>query len=585
MIRTGAPKCLWDHCIKLEGLICSHTANDTYATGGEVPGTIIKGGTADISQVCKFAWYDWVMFHDTVNTIAFPDKRLTLGRYLGPATDVGLALTAKILKQNGQYFCRSTLRHLTPEETLCTAQIAARLHFDNMITKRIGRKSVPGDFPVEDLTPEYEHYRGHTIEEDTDNAYEEGLPNNNDLEPLPTPEAGDNYISAEVLLPLGGVLRGGKVISCKRGADGNTVAQAHDWPILDTRIYDVEFDDGTITELTANKIAKCMYAQCNPGDNQYILFDCFVDFDKSLTTISLADQNIAAKGRPTKRRNIHGWKICCQWKDGSMTWESLKELKESHPLEMAEYAVTQGIEHEPVFNWWVPQVLQLRKCIISLVKKQKMSYLKKNMKFGIKVSTSVDHALKIDKRNGNTLWAGTIAKEMKDVHIAFKCLNLGKRTPLDYKWIKCYMIFDIKIEDFRRKAHMVSGGHMTGALTIMTYASVVSRETVRIALTIAALNDLELKVADILNAYISSKIKKKVWCVLGPEFGPNAGKSAIIVRTLYGLKSAGAAFHDHLADCMQHLGYKSCPANQDLWYKEVKQPVTWVCTLLHFDLC
>jgi hypothetical protein len=98
MIRTGAPKCLWDHCIKLEGLIRSHTTNDIYATGREVPETIMKGGTADISQICKFAWYDWVMFHDTINTIAFPNKKMTLGRYLGPATDVGLALTAKILK-------------------------------------------------------------------------------------------------------------------------------------------------------------------------------------------------------------------------------------------------------------------------------------------------------------------------------------------------------------------------------------------------------------------------------------------------------------------------------------------------------
>jgi hypothetical protein len=58
----------------------------------------MKEGTADISQICKFAWYDWVMLRDTVNTIAFPNDKLTLGRYLGPATDIGLALMAKILK-------------------------------------------------------------------------------------------------------------------------------------------------------------------------------------------------------------------------------------------------------------------------------------------------------------------------------------------------------------------------------------------------------------------------------------------------------------------------------------------------------
>jgi hypothetical protein len=179
MIKTGAPKCLWDHCIELEGLIHSHTANDIYATGREAPETIMKGGTADISQICKFAWYDWVMFRNTLNTIAFPNKRLTLGRYLGPAIDIGSALTAKILKQNGQYVCHSTLCHLTPEETLCKVQIAVWLHFDNMIAKRIGPKSVKGDFPAKDLTLEYEHYHGHIIEEDMENAYEEGSPDDN----------------------------------------------------------------------------------------------------------------------------------------------------------------------------------------------------------------------------------------------------------------------------------------------------------------------------------------------------------------------------------------------------------------------
>ncbi len=63
---------------------------------------------------------------------------------------------------------------------------------------------------------------------------------------------------------------------------------------------------------------------------------------------------------------------------------------------------------------------------------------------------------------------------------------------------------------------------MTIAPMIMTYASVVSRETVHIALTIAALNDLKVKAADILNAYISTPIKEKVWCALGLEFGPHS---------------------------------------------------------------
>ena len=100
MMKTGSPKVLWDHCIELEALVCSNTSNDIYMTNGEVPETIMTGSTADISHICEFAWYDWVMFRDNIPT--FPDHKLILGRYLGPATDVGSALTAKILKSNGQ---------------------------------------------------------------------------------------------------------------------------------------------------------------------------------------------------------------------------------------------------------------------------------------------------------------------------------------------------------------------------------------------------------------------------------------------------------------------------------------------------
>ena len=60
---------------------------------------------------------------------------------------------------------------------------------------------------------------------------------------------------------------------------------------------------------------------------------------------------------------------------------------------------------------------------------------------------------------------------------------------------------------------------------------------------------------------------EKIWTVLGPEFGDNAGKSAVIVRVLYGLESAGAPFWAHLAQCMWELGYCFCDADPNLWMK------------------
>ncbi len=72
------------------------------------------------------------------------------------------------------------------------------------------------------------------------------------------------------------------------------------------------------------------------------------------------------------------------------------------------------------------------------------------------------------------------------------------------------MIFDVKMEDFRRKAQLVAGGHMTDVPPIVTYASVVLCETVRIALTIAALNALKVMAADIINAYITLPNKENM---------------------------------------------------------------------------
>ena len=124
------------------------------------------------------------------------------------------------------------------------------------------------------------------------------------------------------------------------------------------------------------------------------------------------------------------------------------------------------------------------------------------------------------------------------------------------------MVFDVKMEDFTCKARLVAGGHKTNAPLTITYASIVSRKTVRIALLMAALNDLEVKVGDVLNAYVTAPVTEKVWTVLAPEFGLDAGKNAIIVHALYGLKSSGAAFHAHLASFMHQMGYTSCKADQ-----------------------
>ena len=73
------------------------------------------------------------------------------------------------------------------------------------------------------------------------------------------------------------------------------------------------------------------------------------------------------------------------------------------------------------------------------------------------------------------------------------------------------------MENFRRKARYVAQGNMTEPPATLTYSSVVSRESVRIALTMAALNDLEVETADIQNPYFTGPVTENIWTVLEPE--------------------------------------------------------------------
>ncbi len=105
---------------------------------------------------------------------------------------------------------------------------------------------------------------------------------------------------------------------------------------------------------------------------------------------------------------------------------------------------------------------------------------------------------------------------------------------------------------------------MPKAPAAMTYASVVSHETVCISLIIAALNGLQVKCGNVLNTYITAPCTENIWTALGPDFGANAGKTVNIVNALYELKSSGAAFHKHLGNFMCSLQCSPCLVDPDL---------------------
>jgi hypothetical protein len=385
-----------------------------------------------------------------------------------------------------------------------------------------------------------------------------------------TPDSfDDTYLNMELALPReGGEIQFGRVVKRLRDKDGLPIGTANDNPILDSRLYEVEFQDGYKTSLAANAIAENLFAQIDDEGNRHVLFQEIIDHRVNGKQVLQQDAFITTRtGTKRRRETTIGWELLVQWKDQSTTWVTLKDMKEAYPVQSAEYAVQARIAEEPAFAWWAPHTLKKRNRIIARVKSK---YWLRTHKFGIRIPKSVKEAREIDAENGNSYWWDAILKEMKNVRPAFEVWEGSEDSiPPGYQQIKCHLIFDVKMgENFRRKARFVAGGHTTEVPeSLITYSSVVSRDSVRIALTIAGLNGLKVMSCDIQNAYLTADCREKIWTVAGPEFGSEAGTIFLVRKALYGLKSAGAAFRSLLADTLSDTGYKPTKADPDVWIR------------------
>ena len=337
-------------------------------------------------------------------------------------------------------------------------------------------------------------------------------------------------------------------------------------------MYEVEFTDGEKASLAANYIAENLFAQVDDEGNRQVLMNEIIDYRTNGTKLKQQDAFITTKmGTKRRRETTKGWELLVEWKDGSTNWVSLKDIKESYPVEVAEFALDTRISMEPAFTWWVPFVLKKRNRILAKVKSK---YWLRTHKFGIRIPKSVEEARKIDEQNGDTLWWDAMCKEMKNVRPAFEVFEGSEDDiPRDYQFMQCHMIFDVKFgENFRRKARLVAGGHMTDTPNTLTYSSVVSRDSVHIALTIAALNELSVMACDIQNAYLTAECRERIWTRAGPEFGSESGSIMIVKKALYGLKGSGAAFRAHLAEKLHDIGFIPTRANPDVWGQLAVKP-------------
>ncbi len=112
-----------------------------------------------------------------------------------------------------------------------------------------------------------------------------------------------------------------------------------------------------------------MYAQVDSKGNQYQLLSEITNHRFDISAIQIADGFIISRnGNRIPKPNTRGWSLLVSWKDRLSDWLPLKDLKDAHPMQIAECAAANRIANEPEFNWWVHMVLRKRNCIFANVK-------------------------------------------------------------------------------------------------------------------------------------------------------------------------------------------------------------------------
>ena len=154
----------------------------------------------------------------------------------------------------------------------------------------------------------------------------------------------------------------------------------------------------------------------------------------------------------------------------------------------------------------------------------------------------------LDKENGNTLWQDTIQSELDQIssYKSFRNIGIGVSPGADFKKIKVKFVFDCKV-DGCRKGRLVAWEDMTPEPEESVYSSVATLHSLIIVVFLAELNGLNLMQGDIGNAYLKSYTQEKVYFIVGPEFGQDAGRTFIIDKALYRLCSSGLCFHERLS--------------------------------------
>jgi len=306
MIGRNIPKILWDrvfiYCLEIR----SHMTLGHPMQNGECGATIIQGHTADISHLADFSMYDWCW---TLPPRDSNQENKQLTRRLGPSFNVGGELCYALLTAKAQVIIRSSVSPLKKEEREAEDIKQMKSEFTQELSRRLESKQ-GGETPdtmnydkysiiADDSGPSFVMYEDDEKDEFILSDYNE---EENQIE-------FDKYISSTVRHMEDNMEQVGITKGRKRGPDGKFIGKYNENPILDTSVYEIEFQDGRVESYFANQIVECILDESEAEANITHHIKDFVDHRRDSKALTSDEAFLRVKGKTIPKRTTKDWHI------------------------------------------------------------------------------------------------------------------------------------------------------------------------------------------------------------------------------------------------------------------------------------
>ena len=301
-------KLFWDYGLQWVVEIMQRNASSAGNLHDHTGLEKVAGETPEMLEYIDFSFYDWCWYKENAGI-----GEMKLGRWLGVSHRTGSLMSFYVLTPSYKPVSRTLVQRVTRLEMGEEATQKRTVAFDETIKLRLRdhAHTLEENGKVESLDWST-HPFGHDLDfQEEFNSITSNQEVKDDDDHF-TQDTYDTYVNMELALPQGDSLepRMARVTKRLKDANGIPIGTADDNPLLNTRIYEVEYLDGECASLSANHIAEKLFAQVEDDGNRQVLMKEIIDYRTNGQEVKHQDAFIMTRtGTKRRRESTKGWEI------------------------------------------------------------------------------------------------------------------------------------------------------------------------------------------------------------------------------------------------------------------------------------